>query len=450
MKFFEAIFKGMTSPRRLKKELHLSDSQLNEILEKYDLNHKFALKDLCWKLHQAIDYSVRNIDDTDDLHLLSLETMKYLNGKYPVLAMTEDVTRRFFLAQFKSKEERRAYIELCEGEMKPYNLWNSDDPTLFVHYLIKAVITSSSFPKMKRNPGKIMTILEFVTSKHYSGQQSLIKKELDKLDLFYSKSDVKGWKIDFRGAQFRRKLLLIDTVPYSFGYTRIFTELVEKHRKEIEDLHIYEFFEPYSEEGRQEIEKGSEKNVKQKQEVSLVAEERAQKEQVTVEPVVEVPQSSQAQSLVELEERYQLAVEEIRNLELELQEKKQELTKMKNATIEMIFKKLGNAQSNYLLSDLYRISAGETELSPKMVAGQLMNFFDILEDNFQVKVYGNGYKIGDVFMINREELASTYQAINEITEDTQQLTVELMQYGWLLAGKKIVQPLVKVIKTMEV
>lgn len=466
VKVIDAIFKGKTDFNQLSKDLSIPNEKLNEIILYHGLKGKFALKDLRWKLHQAIDYTLRNVDDIHEIYPLTVETTKYLNKKIPNANITDDIVRQLLLTQFKSEDERRAYIDLCEGDLKPYNLIMQNNPKIFIHYLIKSIMVSNCAYKFSKSPWKVLEVINFVATKYFPNSQELVKKEIEKLDLFQINHKTKAFELNIRSLQIYKKFLISDTVPYMYGYERLFTELLEQHRAEIDELKLYRFFEQFSEEGRQAIAERREltkrqeelkKKKKQESKPELAEETVFISEELAVQPCQEQNQNPQTveklaseKYVSDLEERFKLADEVISNLERELNEKQQELIKVKQITIETIFKKLGNSQSNYLLSDLFRISTGESDLSQKKVAGQLLNFFDILEQDFQVQVVNNGYMIGDTFNIAREELASTYQAINGITAEASQLTVELVQYGWTLAGKKIVQPLVKVIEKMEV
>lgn len=465
VKVIDAIFKGMTSVEKLKQELHITDEQLHKVLSQHNIDSEDAVQQLQWKIHQAIDFAVRTVDDTDDLYAVTVATTKYLNDKHPKLNVNNAIVRQLLLTQFKSSAERRAYIELCEGELKPYNLYTQNDPTLFVNYLIKSIVNSNCARLLF--PRRVIRVIQFIASKYYSNTEPIVRSQLRSLNL------LKGTKYEVYTKVLNKnnRLLNIDQVPYKESYERIFTSIAEAYANEIEEQKISLFFEQFTEEGRQAMAtRKREKQKQRKQEVAKTQEVEVQKT-TKVEVTETMPETLRAdgqavrqekavehvplndalqQEHAQLQERYNLAAEAIRTLEHELHEKTQEVAKVKQDTLEMVFKKLGNARSNYLLSDLYRISVGQSDMTTSMIADQLMNLFDILGEDFHIEVLSNGHKIGDIFTIVREELVTTYQALNMITLEQSDIKVELVQYGWSLNNKKIVQPLVKIIEQSEV
>ena len=72
-----------------------------------------------------------------------------------------------------------------------------------------------------------------------------------------------------------------------------------------------------------------------------------------------------------------------------------------------------------------------------------MNLFNQFNMAIGLDVYANGHQIGDEFDVARPDLAHDYSVLNEVQTKGDKIRVKLLQYGWTLNGKVIVQPLIQ-------
>lgn len=479
LKFVEEVYEGKIVGKSLCAELKIKESELNQFLKDCQLDKPHILKDLRWEIHGIIEGSLYSANEVDDIYQLCLNVLNNWNEKIPHIQINEEIARRLILLHFKSPIERRAFIELCEGEIEIYKLYMKNDMTLFVRYLIKSQIAFETFNKFKRKPTLIIDTAVFIVEKLFGMEnRELVIQVLNKMGVLSKKEDEETGEIEFglnnQKARFIRKGLHKSDAPYLKGFKIIFENLLKEYETEIHKQKLYSYFESYSEEGRKAIEMRRQIEIERKLKkekpaqvdavqvnndesvFELIDEEKENKPQfqektITVsEPEVQVEiEISNQESILnstefnELQERFELATEEILRLERELERQKKQAKESELAAITNLFKKLGNSGMNYLLSDLYRVSNNESDMPKEIIQGQLMNFFSALLFEIELAPFGNGYKTGDVFKVDRGELANTYQVLRQIQSNESELVVELIQYGWELKGKKIVQPLVK-------
>lgn len=486
LKFIETVYKGKVMTSALCEELKIEESDLNQFLKEQQLERKSDVSNLRWQIHNIIELSVAESSDVDDLYQVCMQLLNTWQKKLPHVPINEEIARHLILLHFKSHTERRAFVELCEGEIGTYRLYMQNDVTLFARYLVKSMVCSGAFFKFQHNKSLFFDTATFIIENLFEIKgHKVISQELDKMNLLYSKKNSETGKqesnLNFGPAQSYRTIINKSESPYHKGFDAIFGWLLENNETEIHSKKIYQFFEYFSEEGRIAIEQRRKKNIefKKKKEAKkneklqqdkllnshtdqvasntdsifeLFDDEKENKPQFSGNPitpsahkaqiVVEQPQQENDVALIELKERFNLADEEIQRLERELMLQQQRTKESETAAIIKLFKKLGNSEMNFLLSDLYRFSNDESDMSREIIKGQLMNLFSALSSDIGLVAFGNGHKIGNVFKVQRGELASTYQVLRQIQSTETELTVELIQYGWQLNGKIIVQPLV--------
>jgi hypothetical protein len=158
---------------------------------------------------------------------------------------------------------------------------------------------------------------------------------------------------------------------------------------------------------------------------------------------VKTQQTSQSESN---QQKLGIAEEEINRLKLSLQQEKEKVAQVEEKAYTKVLQAIGGESSNYLLSDLFEESQGKAPSNPDISAGRLINLFSSLSLAIGLEEHSNHYELGQTFPVQKKELIKNYRIDSPITNQSEEIQVKLLKYGWSINGKVVVQPLVTEVK----
>lgn len=421
--------------------------------------------DLSWKLQGYIEKAMYEEGIYDNIDGIIAKVTKQWNEK-ETFQLLESTVEHYTLKLFKSINHRKAFNEICEADMDGYKQYIQDSQ-LFAQYTMRQLFTYDQL-----NVNYLSDIFQWLFTAHFAEQgEDAFNKTIKGIGL---STDKNKSGINMSKGFARGQMDLEQNVPFIKGIEKLFIQLYEQSdRKQLKST-VVSFMNKY-------VFKKAVKKQQPKAEVKLP--EVLQQQEPKVEPAVElvvqpaaepiaevslpalgqidaliaqleqlkvtinVPQQPQ-QPVISEETTNQLKVadEEITRLRHTIASQDEQLKSLKVQTYEQLIELIGGTRSNYLLSDLYKESQCQSDLPREILQGQLLNFFNILSSAMQLEPITNGYNIGEEFDVDRMMLAHQFRVLSAVTSEEEQVRVKLLQYGWTLNGKVIVQPQVTEMK----
>lgn len=466
-------------------------NEMIDYLNEHNLLDFRTRESITWKLQLYVEKIMNENLNYDDLHEITELTVEKWNNEQS-FKLDYDAVKSFILHVYQSPTMRKAFGEICEGDISNYKVYTQQSE-LFMDYLVRTL-----FSTKERNI-KVQTlkaVAKKVYEDHFDGDSiKALNNAFNRLGLNQQSKKNGKFRIDINlGKSFSYgRLAAQDDAPFLKGFEKIFKEMITSNPSIVDDKVLGSFFKQYTE----NVTSYEEANTKEHEEVEVEVEveldllepentlptaqeeteEVVEREEVVQEdePIVQeqtepISDSSEfVQAIDEVIERLQqtktlarqitltqvevqeddrlsIAAEQIERLQRQLQEEQEKSKMIEESAIRHVFEYIGGHKGSYILSDLYRESMGEGTATREVVQGQLMNFFDVLFATIGLEVHGNGYSVGDELTVTREEIAKQFKLLSDLQTDNEQIDVQLVQYGWKLNGKVIVQPLIKQLK----
>lgn len=471
-----------TNQRLILEKMQTKDSVFNQQLEalpeedrKEILSKGFhrivKREELAWKLQCYIEknmYTQSNYDDIEQITEVVLKEWK----AHEDIQLSDRTIEWYILRLFKSINHRKAYGEICESDVASYQLFVQDS-SLFAQYVIRQLFTYERIPVRM-----VAQMFEWIYSNHFADDAKEVYKEtIKKLNLLDTrtksrdKKPANGFYINAGKAGAQGRLARAMELPFIQAIEKLYVNQFEQGNQEQRPALVTQFFKDYiwKKTETELVEQVTEQAIAAdeptsdavvKLEVSVEVEVPVEVAQPTAEhgeidqiiaqlqqlkttlqqPVVSQEMTQQADA------QMKIAEEEIARLRQTIQEQEEQLKATKTQVQQQLVEQLGGGRSNYLLSDLYSESLGESTLSRELIQGQLLNFFNILGDVMQLEPVTNGYEVGEEFDCSRSDLARQYNILSSIVSEEEQVRVQLLKYGWSVNGKTIVLPQVTELK----
>lgn len=480
------------SAGEFRKALGKPSEELTDYMKKHQLNNPKYREEVAWHVQGLLENSLYKHGSYDNFPEIVQPVVEKWNAeneyKLSYEALEEHLPRLF-----KTPNSRKAFVELCEGDVESYKAF-AKYPDIFMDYLIRAIVVSNL---TSRNG-----IKSVATKVFYSFFKGNANKEyensLKRLNLLSegrpnedkSKPVFITFKKAVRYGQVMREL----EQPFIKGFDTIFKQVIEMDPNVLKENTYGNFFRRYNSrelaQTATQVQMFEEENeiddlnilnenipVSANVEEVLSLKENAPIAVSPVEVEVEVEVASfsdeetvflskfdetiarlQAQKaeaaaiftnqsqnvdITQYEERLKIAGDDIHRLERAIEDEREKSKTIEENSYKKLIDAIAGAGSNFLLSDLYRESIDEGNHSREIVQGQLMNLFNQFNMAIGLDVYANGHQIGDEFDVARPDLAHDYSVLNEVQTKGDKIRVKLLQYGWTLNGKVIVQPLIQ-------
>ncbi|MER2189447.1 MAG: hypothetical protein ABS951_00715 [Solibacillus sp.] len=439
--------------------------------------------DVGWKLQNYIEKVMYDQKNYDDIEFITEMVTKEWN-KHEALQLSDNTVQWYILRLFKSINHRKAYGELCEGDLESYKFF-TPDANLFAQYVVRQLFTYDRV-QIRFVP----TMFEWIYKKYFTDnakeQYKQVLKKLNLEDPRNKNHDKKPNSLPFvlvPRATIQGKVARVMGLPFIPALEKLYVKHYEESNQQELPSFVIQFMDEFvykkpvkKREPKQESNEKSENTEKPQVLVTSPAEvTNKQPDVATPKPDVKQASSSKqehtdidriiaqlqqlkqtmaqpvslepvAQPAEQNEAQMKLAEEEIGRLRQTIQEQDTQLKAMKNQVHTQLAELLGGARSNYLLSDLYSESMGESKLSRPLIQGQLLNFFNLLGDAMQLEPMSHGYEMGEEFDFPRAELARQFDILSSITGEEDSVRVKLVKYGWSINGQTIVLPQVTELK----
>lgn len=490
----KAVLRTVTTPRHeFQKTLGKPSDALTAHIKKYALDNPKNREDIAWHVQGLLEKALYEHGSYDNFASIVQPVFEEWNAKHE-FKLSYEALEAYLLHIFKTPNLRKAYIELCEGDVESYKAFASSSDG-FMDYILRAIFVSNP-----SNPRGVRAIaLKVFTAFFKEDANKEYEKSLKRLDLLQkvAPSEDKGKPvlIMFKKAVLYGQIMRELEQPFIKGFDLIFKQVIELDPRVLKDRRFGNFFKKYatpevgevaavqvqeekneiddfdlftanppvfddveeilllednapiasspSESVQQEIIFGDEETAYLMSIDETIARLQNQKAEVTTifKNRAEVP--TQTTDIASYEERLKIAGEEIHRLQRSVEEEREKAKTVEESSYKSLVDAIAGARSNFLLSDLYRESLGESNHSREIVQGQLLNLFNQLNMAIGLEVYANGRAIGEEFDVARHELAHDYSVLNEVQTKGDQIRVKLLQFGWTLNGKVIVQPLIQ-------
>lgn len=432
----------------------LSEQERTSIQE-LGLMHFLKRQELEWTLQGHVENIMYQESNYDDIEIITDSITKLWNEQQS-FPLTGDVIEAFILRQFKSINHRKAYGEICESDIASYKLF-VNDPSFFAQYVIRQLFTYENM-----QPKHIYPIFSWLFSAYFEEEsEPVYLMTLKKLQLSVKKKPT----LFIGGKAFAQGRLAKEMeLPFISSIENLYIQQYEQSNNKTVPQIVVNFMNTFV------LKKVQPKQEKQAIEIvqPIISEAPVQQEpQIQEVPIQQEPTSAEHEMIdgmiaqlqqlktkmttpiVEAsDQQLKIAEEEIMRLRQAIQGQEMMLRETKDQAYTQLIEFIGGSRSNYLLSDLYKESLDESTLSRDLIQGQLLNLFNTLGSLMQLEAMTNGYEIGEVFDCDRSVLAHQFRILSSISSEEEIVRVKLLQYGWSVNGKVIVQP--QVVEMKEV
>lgn len=496
----KAVLKTINTPRHeFQKALGKQSEELTAYLKQYELDNPKHREDIAWHVQGLLEKALYVHGSYDNFAAIVQPVYEEWNAEHE-FKLSYEALEAYLLHIFKTPNMRKAYVELCEGDVESYKAFASHSDG-FMDYVLRAIFVSNP-----SNPRGVRAIAIRVFSVFFKEDANKeYEKSLKRLDLLQkiepSEDKGKPALIMFKKALLYGSVMRELEQPFIKGFDSIFKQVIDLDPRVLKDRRFGYFFKKYTtpevgevaavqvQEEKNDIDDfdlfmdnppisddieeilllednapiavNPSESVKPQEVVKVEAgfgkEETAflveldetiarlqqQKEEATAIFKSRVERSPQETDTTTYEEHLKIAGEEIHRLQRAVEEEREKAKTIEENSYKNLVDAIAGARSSFLLSDLYRESLGESSHSREIVQGQLLNLFNQFNMAIGLDVYANGRKIGDEFDVARNELAHDYSVLSEVQTKGDQIRVKLLQFGWTLNGKVIVQPLIQ-------
>lgn len=449
----------------------IEKDQFGAYLKRNNLHDGGARSILVWRVQNTIERFMYDENEYDDVDIIVSSTVKLWNEKESY-QLHNDAVEEYLMKLFKSQHARKAFNELNEGDMDNYKLYVKQG-NVFMEYLLRTLISDDY---LRSNRGLLGQVIQNVYQHYFDDDvEKELVKTLKNLRLYKEPAPesalakvIEG-KIDIGRTHRIAEAVSQQELPFIKGFEKIFAEVLQQNTglppKVANYLQCFiEHTSPNKKTDKlhnqqaqvQEAAIAVQSPVAVAEPVSAPVEPVAQHEFVqsidaiieqlqaikTQTPAPAVQDSELAQQIAQYEARLIVAEDEINRLRQSVDKEREAAHKIGEQQTRKLMDAIAGSRINYLLSDLYRESIGESVHPREIIQGQLMNLFNQLSLEMGIDVHSNGYDIGDEFELTRYDLAHNYRTLRDIQETGDAIGVKLLQYGWTLNGQVIVQPLV--------
>lgn len=387
------------------------EEETTEYLNRYQLLEHKMREQLTWQLQIYIESAMKNYEDLEGL---TQQVLERWNSEQSI-PLHDEAVKAFIVQLFPSSNMRKAFIALCEGDVKAYKGYalNSD---LFVDYLIRSIFAFQE----KSNAKVIKNIARRCYQTYFEDdERRQVNNALRRLGIIrYSPSKQRKEIILWRGRNYgilSKKL----KAPFLKGYKKIFREILMKDPSILNDSNLSPFFQQFATK-------------------EIVMKHVRTEESLKKKAQINENKLDEGSDIIEHIDRI---IEDLTRTKYSIQEEQRNTD---GKLLIDLLKELGGPKGSYVLSSLYQESVGETDESEEGIQKQLILFFRILSTTIGLEAYSMGYRIGEVFTMTGEQLARMNILHNEPLQ--KELKVKLKHYGWKLKDEIVVQPLVEVIK----
>ena len=512
----KAVLKSInTQEYEFKKTIGELSEELTEYIDKHNLNDRRKRENIAWQVQGLLEKALYEHGTYDNFPAIIHPVVEKWNAEQ-LFQLSYDSVETYLIYLFKSTNMRKAYIELCEGDVQSYKAFAhfSDG---FMDYLLRAIFVLEKGRLKNIHPIAVKVFNTFFqqgnANKEYG--KSLKRLGVSKKSAPDTESSKPAQIVSGKAASYGNTMRMLD-LPIIKGFNQIFKQVIEIDPMVLKEEKYVSFFKQYIEPKPSIV--ATTQALQEKSEVAefdlfnpnqpvvanteefLLVEDNVPVSVSTFETIVDLAQglASNAETIEETEfkqykdeekeflsqideiiarlqaskttataifaektvtsfqvlngniakyeERFVIAEEEISRLHRMVEEEREKVATIEEISYKKLVDAIAGSRSNYLLSELYRESLGESTHSREIVQGQLMNLFNQFNMAIGLDLATNGHQIGDEFDLTRHELAHDYRVLNEVQTQGNQIRVQLMQYGWTLNGKVVVQPLIKELK----
>ena len=445
----------------------IEKEQFSNYLRENNLQDMHVRSALVWRIQNSIERMMYEGNEYDDVDIIVSSTVKAWNDKEGY-KLHNDAVEEYLMKLFKTQHARKAFNELNEGDMENYKLYVKHG-NVFMEYLLRALLSDNY---LRNNRELLWQVIQSVYQHYFDDNvENELIKTLKNVRLYKEPAPesalakiVEG-KIDIGRAHRLAETVSQQDLPFIKGFEKIFAEVLQQQPKLPPKVaHYLKCFiehtspnkktsKPRQQVQAQEAPVVVQSSVAVAEPVSapapqdefvqsidaIIAQLQAVKAQT---PAPSAPDSELAQQIAQYEARLVVAEDEINRLRQSVDKEREAAHKIGEQQTRKLMDAIAGSRINYLLSDLYRESIGESVHPREIIQGQLMNFFNQLSMEMGIDVHSNGYDIGDEFELTRYDLAHNYRTLRDIQATGDTIGVKLLQYGWTLNGQVIVQPLV--------
>lgn len=451
-------------------ELNKLGEEQRQQIEQLNLTIGTNRENLAWLIQGKIEKTIFQESVYDELQVIIEKFSKYWN-ETESLQLSDTAVEHLILSHFKSPAHRKAFAEICEGDFESAKFY-IQEPLFFAQYLVRQIASYENIQQRFFFP-----MFKFVFSTYFTEDARAVYTQTLKSLNVYSRQRNGQILVGkaMRLASYSTALQLPFIPKFEKLYKKLYENGNKKHDKMVTlfmNVFVYKTEELHSYEQRNDGVKSEQHLPKQEvtkeqrdAKVAVQHEAVIEKQTVTegkhvskIDAIIaqlqqlkdEIAVASESPTVNEQHDaQLKIAEEEITRLRQTIANKDAQLLEVKGQTIEQLIGVIGGTHSNYLLSDLYKESVGESPLTREMVQGQLSNLFNVLGSYLQLEPVTNGYSIGEQFTCERAQLAQQYRVLSNIEGEKATLHLQLLQYGWSVNGKVVVQPLVAQLKEVH-
>ncbi|WP_062108871.1 hypothetical protein [Bacillus niameyensis] len=480
----EAVLKSYGKPDR---ELYASipempKEELEQHLKEFNLLDGRDRNSFFWQLQSEAEKHVyENITSDDTERLAELITESW--NKEKAIKIDSALAISFlYIINLKFPNSRKALAYVCEGDLQSYKAFNSKS-RLFADLLVRyvAAITPKNFMR------KVDFIVQQVLSRIFDdvhkgdGMAAVDRAGFAKGPKFIHIPKMNAYQriIGLKNQPFANGIatILLDVLKEdeesidirelrkrSAKFLSAQEEKIEDEDFELNDLmddHVPEadLFEDITTEEPSLKEVNSEEDAPTAEENEIFEEEAVlphaeirtslQQALKAVETAMEKVNEWPEQTTLaadNTDRRLVIAEEEIERLKVALDQEKERVHEAEEKAYMKIFQAIGGEANNYLLSDLFEESLGNTPENQNISMGRLINLFSSLSLAIGLEEYSGGHELGDQFTLQKDELIRNYHIDGPIESKSENIHVRLLKYGWKINGNLLVQPLVTEVK----
>lgn len=449
LKMFDLILKnrGWSNDLFIQSDkIGYTEKELKEMLHLFGLSTSKDRETFFWGLEKMLEESILLHPYEQNGDLAEILAKSWNQENQPVIDKT---MARLFIDRLSLRLDHRkhAFISLCQSDLEATFRYLNQDILPFAEWYVRFGLMLVDREMMLVDLAKVMFPVLF---KGVDGKRAIFQA-FDRLHFRESEG-----KLCFRGMKQYKRVTGLDRLPFAKGMADLLLSQFENTSDPLVDqfckkISLYKKSLPSSSviEDKVHYTTGLLTAVTAEPEVKKDNIHSSMKDQLDrvrqalnqLEETMILESESSAKQFVDKE------IESLRKENERLQWQLDEMQKhqeqlMYRKLIELI-QQLAGESSRYVLQELYEESTGRLEIEGLKSKGRLMRMFNALHMSGVEPYTYPQQQIGDVFTMEKEEIAQKYLIKDPIRTDELMVTVRLVGYGWNLHGKPIFLPVVE-------